>query len=79
MDGSSGRVTVQLRQIEGFGNQALAGKGGVSMEQDGDDPRSGLGICKTPLLGETVPSRGAATCVGGVKVWDATEDGAKDV
>ena len=33
----------------------------------------------TPLLGKTVRSRVAATFVGGVKVWDATEDGARDV
>ncbi len=33
----------------------------------------------TPLLGKSVPSRIAATFVGGVKVWDATENGAKNV
>ena len=32
----------------------------------------------TPLLGKSVLSRVAATFVGGVKVWDATGDGAKD-
>ena len=33
----------------------------------------------TPLLGKSVISRVAATIVGGVKVWDATEDGTQDV
>ncbi len=32
----------------------------------------------TPLLGKSVLSRIAATFVGGVKVWDATGDGAKN-
>lgn len=32
----------------------------------------------TPLLGKSVLSRVTATFVAGVKVWDATEDGAKD-
>ena len=42
-------------------------------------PTLGSKSRNTPLLGETVPSRVAATFVGGVKVWDATEYGAKDV
>ena len=39
VDGAAGAVAAQLGQVEGLGDHALAGEGGVAVDQDGQDRR----------------------------------------
>jgi hypothetical protein len=50
MDGAAGPVAAQTRQAKALGDNALAGKGGVAMQQHRQDPGS-VGVAGLVLLG----------------------------
>ncbi len=51
VDGAAGAVTLQLRQIEGLEDDALAGEGGIAVDEDGEDLPPLDGIVEDPLVG----------------------------
>ena len=51
MHRAAGAIARQLRQIEGFRHQTLAGEGGVAVEEQRDDLGPVLGVVAPALLG----------------------------
>ncbi len=51
MNRAAGAITLELREIERLGDDALADEGGVAVDEDGQDLAAFLGVVETALPG----------------------------